>query len=130
VVLKSAEPMENDIAKLDVEAVFCRAKNIMFESMANSIELERTEQSMVGMLGLLRLILINYRGKAHIAMHFQRSDFRKAKELFYNWFELVQKKIPKKLRVDVLKSAEDEFAEFAKVRWPDGSMDETALNEK
>ena len=74
------------------------------------MEANYPEQSLLALLVVLRLL--GERFPIQISNKFSPNDLQKAKAAFYEWYEMAEKKIPKKHREGLLKTAEEEFKLF------------------
>lgn len=122
--------LEGYTAHMAIECAYGKVNEYLFEDMEARIKNKHKEQSVLALMNVLKLLYLEYREETSVVLQLQRSDFKKMKDLFYRWHEAVDGTVPKKYHAGILKTAEEEFASFAKMRWPDGSMDETALSEE
>jgi len=80
----------------------------MFEKADLVITKEHAEQSILASLSCIRILCEAHPKNRQVS--FTKKKYVTAKEKFNQWYTLVEKKIPKKHREDLKKSADEEFA--------------------
>lgn len=101
---------DSDFAATAVGANIYMIKKRMLQDIANDPDREHSEQSILG--HLLCLKLLGERFPKQLKVHFRKSDFLKAKESFYKWYENSSGKIPNEFRQKFFSEAEKEFREI------------------
>lgn len=104
----SAEPTGCDYAFGAVGVYILLIKERMFTDAENVISKSFPEQSIVASLNCLRLLGVPHR--KNLLVHFGKRDFARARDMFYEWYEAVESKLPREYRDEIAAAAEREFA--------------------
>ena len=99
-----------DYASQGLSVLMSRIKDQLNEDIEEVMEENFPEQSILSLLVVLRLI--GERFPIEISNNFSPNDLDKTKTAFEEWYEMAEKKIPKKHREGLLKTAEEEFKLF------------------
>ena len=102
----------SDFATNAVGVAILNIKDKMLKDFDGIMKAKHPEQSIITSLTCLRLI--GERFPQSLCLHFLEQDYIEMKEKFYQWFELMNKKIPAKYRDELKASAEQEFMLFEK----------------
>lgn len=103
-------PAECDYA-FDGVSVYVRTMSRrLFEDMKGTIDEEYKEQRVIAGLRMVRILAREFPKAVKLA--FKRQDYERAKEGFEKWYELCEKKVPKKYRDDFIKQAREELELF------------------
>ena len=104
------EPDGSDFASVKVSVLMSRIKKQMQKDIEIVMEDQFPEQSII--VSLISLRLIGERFPRQLSNEFSANDLEKTKSAFYSWYEMAEKKIPKKHREALLENAEQEFKLF------------------
>ena len=105
-----SKPDNCDYAFGSIGAYIFLLKERMFDDIAIVLAKSHPEQGLVASLVCLRLIGEQF--PKNLSVHFRKKDFARAKELFYEWYEIAKPKLPAKHRDAILAEAERQFALF------------------
>ena len=101
---------ESDFAFDAVGVSILLIKRKLLEDTKTVLDEKYPEQAIVAHLTCLRLL--GERFPKNLMVHFGRRDFEAAKRSFNEWYELVQRRLPKQVREELREEAEAEFQRF------------------
>lgn len=101
-----------DYAMTSIGAYVFLIKERMFLDAKNVIEKQFPEQSIIASVAILRNIGREF--PESVKIHFGKKEIKKAQEMFEEWYNLVDNKIPKKYKDELLQVAKKEFTLFLK----------------
>ncbi len=105
-----SDPDDSDYASGAVGVIILLIKERMINDMEGAIAEEFPEQSLIVSLQCLRLI--GERFRQDLSVHFEISHLKGCRELFDQWYTLVQHKLPKKFKDEILAKSIAEFELF------------------
>ena len=117
-VLGAATLNGNDVARGEIGQIFLNLMDRLVTRIKECTELKSPEQSFLAVLNIISFMMENYR--LECSANLQRRKYKEIKQLFWNWFETVETKIPKKFRQGIVDSANEQFQRFENIRFPEG----------
>jgi hypothetical protein len=82
----------------------------LFVDMEGTLVDEYKEQRIIAGLKMIRVLAKEF--PKEVSIGFTRQDYKRAKDGFEKWYELCEKKVPKKYRDDFIKEAREELQLF------------------